>query len=295
MDHRQNDPAFGRDEGGARRQPNRNQRWQQPSREFQPGNYGFEEGLYGSGQYGEEGPYGYGGSGGSTYGAGGYEPYSGESGRLGRRERWGEQRDYYGQGQRWDEQRGSDYSRSGYDPQRWGERERWADRDRWSDRDRFDEPRSGYGRWREPQRDYYGQVQRGGSFFGDNRDERPGERGGLLRRIFKRGPKGYQRTDERLREDISERLMYASYIDSSEVTVAVAGGKVTLEGTVPDRYMKHAIEDLVDECPGIQDIDNRVRVQSQREDLSQDVSTTGSRQTRAEGSSASGSSANRRS
>jgi hypothetical protein len=74
------------------------------------------------------------------------------------------------------------------------------------------------------------------------------------------GPKGYQRSDERLREDISERLMEARYIDSSDVTVEVSGAKVVLEGTVPERRMKHAIEDLVDACPGVQDIENRIRV-----------------------------------
>lgn len=88
------------------------------------------------------------------------------------------------------------------------------------------------------------------------REERPG----LLRRLFKQGPKGYQRSDERLREDISERLMQSYDIDSSEVTVTVVSGKVTLDGTVPDRYMKHYIEDVVDACPGVQDIDNRIRV-----------------------------------
>lgn len=79
-------------------------------------------------------------------------------------------------------------------------------------------------------------------------------------RRYPPGPKGYQRSDERLREDISERLMQARHIDSSEVTVEVSGAKVVLEGTVPDRRMKHAIEDLADACPGVQDIENRIRV-----------------------------------
>jgi BON domain len=79
-------------------------------------------------------------------------------------------------------------------------------------------------------------------------------------RRYPPGPKGYQRSDERLREDISERLMAARYIDSSDVTVNVSAAKVVLEGTVPERRMKHAIEDLVDACPGVQDIDNRIRV-----------------------------------
>ncbi len=80
------------------------------------------------------------------------------------------------------------------------------------------------------------------------------------RRRYRTGPKGYQRSDERLREDISERLMQADHIDSSEVTVQVLGGKVILEGTVPDRYMKHEIEDLAVSAPGVQDIENRIRV-----------------------------------
>jgi osmotically-inducible protein OsmY len=90
-----------------------------------------------------------------------------------------------------------------------------------------------------------------------NRESR---RPGMFQRGFKRGPKGYQRSDERLKEDISERLMQAHDVDSSEVTVNVEAGKVTLEGTVPSRYMKHYIEDLADACPGVQDIDNRIRV-----------------------------------
>jgi len=74
----------------------------------------------------------------------------------------------------------------------------------------------------------------------------------------------YQHSDERLREDICERLMQADYIDSSKVSVEVTGAKVILEGTVPDRHMKHVIEDLVDACPGVQDIDNRIRVAGTR-------------------------------
>lgn len=93
--------------------------------------------------------------------------------------------------------------------------------------------------------------------YGQPREQRPG----FFRSLFRRGPKGYQRSDERLREDISERLMQAGDIDSSDVTVSVVAGKVTLEGTVPDRHMKHAIEDLADACPGVQDVDNKIRVE----------------------------------
>lgn len=129
-----------------------------------------------------------------------------------------------------------------------------------------------------------GSYSGGGYSWDDQQRQRREERPGLLQRLFKRGPKGYQRSDERLREDISERLMMSSSVDSSEVTVNVSSGKVTLEGTVPDRYMKHYIEDLVDACPGVQDIDNRIRVdansgrwsdESSRNTTSASASTTG--------------------
>jgi hypothetical protein len=39
---------------------------------------------------------------------------------------------------------------------------------------------------------------------------------------------------------------------------------VTLEGTVPERQMKYAIEDVVDRCWGVQDVENYIRVQPPR-------------------------------
>ncbi len=59
--------------------------------------------------------------------------------------------------------------------------------------------------------------------------------------------------------------MESYQIDSSDVTVDVKGGVVTLDGTVPHRYMRHAIENVADNCLGVQDIDNRIRVKSQLE------------------------------
>jgi osmotically-inducible protein OsmY len=121
-------------------------------------------------------------------------------------------------------------------------------------------PLSGY---RGFGRDYYAQDPYSRHQYG-----RPGlDRTGVNvrhveheQRKYARGPKGYQRSDERLKEDICERLMNAYYIDCSEVSIDVKGGKVSLEGSVPERYMKHSIEDIVDSCAGVTDIDNRVRV-----------------------------------
>ena len=53
-----------------------------------------------------------------------------------------------------------------------------------------------------------------------------------------RGPRDYKRSDERIREDVCDRLTEDHDIDASEITVKVEGGEVTLEGTVEDRRLK---------------------------------------------------------
>ena len=41
----------------------------------------------------------------------------------------------------------------------------------------------------------------------------------------------------------------------------VHAGKVTMDGTVPERHMKHAIEDMAEATFGVTEIENKVRVQ----------------------------------
>jgi len=72
-------------------------------------------------------------------------------------------------------------------------------------------------------------------------------------------PKGYTRSDERVREIVCEHLSHSGW-DVSEVSVSVEEGRVTLEGSVPDRRTKHAVEDCVDHCAGVKDVENRVKV-----------------------------------
>ncbi len=76
------------------------------------------------------------------------------------------------------------------------------------------------------------------------------------------GPKGYNRTDERLHEAICERLMDDPDIDARGITVEVKDGVVTLEGRVDSRLSKHIIEDLVDDCSGVKGIRNLIAVQA---------------------------------
>lgn len=75
-----------------------------------------------------------------------------------------------------------------------------------------------------------------------------------------RGPRGYARSDERLHEILCERMTEDPDIDPSDVSVQVRDGVVTLEGRVEDRWMKYHIEDLVDACSGVTEIENRIRV-----------------------------------
>lgn len=77
-----------------------------------------------------------------------------------------------------------------------------------------------------------------------------------------RGPKSYQRSDERLKEELSERLRDDPRIDASDITVDVTGGRVSLSGEVDSRRTKHQVEDLVDGCRGVQEIDNRLRIRA---------------------------------
>jgi hypothetical protein len=88
------------------------------------------------------------------------------------------------------------------------------------------------------------------------------------RRGARRGPKGYQRSDERLKEDISERMYANEQFDCSDVSVEVANGVVTLDGTVDDRYSKYMIEEMVDSIPGVKDVENRLRVSRGGDDQS---------------------------
>jgi osmotically-inducible protein OsmY len=74
-----------------------------------------------------------------------------------------------------------------------------------------------------------------------------------------RGPKGYLRSDERLHESVCERLTDDPDVDASEVSVQCKEGVVTLEGTVPTRWMKYRIEEVAEACPGVTEVRNNVR------------------------------------
>jgi len=97
------------------------------------------------------------------------------------------------------------------------------------------------------------------SWFGDEDAARRREMD--ERRSYRdRGPKNYTRSDDRIKEDINDRLTDYAYIDASEIDVQVANGEVVLTGTVETRYEKRMAEDVAEGVSGVRNVENRIRV-----------------------------------
>lgn len=87
--------------------------------------------------------------------------------------------------------------------------------------------------------------------------------GGQARRQFSgMGPRGYRRSDERIKEDVCQCLTDDHHIDASDIEVAVNDREVTLTGTVTSRLQKRHAEDLIERLPGVRDVINSLRVVS---------------------------------
>ena len=120
-----------------------------------------------------------------------------------------------------------------------------------------------------------------GGMTGGYGDRQPGYGSGLGQRSFRGiGPKNYTRSDERIREDVCERLTRDDDLDASGIEVKAEQGVVTLEGTVEERWMKHRAEDIAESCSGVREVDNRIRVESgvgKARDASESMGRSGSR------------------
>jgi uncharacterized protein (DUF2267 family)/osmotically-inducible protein OsmY len=125
--------------------------------------------------------------------------------------------------------------------------------------------REAYG-WRSdqggPERGYFDQASDEVSSWFEDRDAerrrnldqmRAGEHRG-------RGPKGYIRSDERIREDVCQRLTDDPWVDASEIEVAVSNFEVTLSGTVENRETRRRAEDCAENVRGVTHVQNNIRV-----------------------------------
>ena len=82
-----------------------------------------------------------------------------------------------------------------------------------------------------------------------------------------KGPKGWQRADDAIREDACEALAYRQDLDASDIEVEVKGGEVTLNGTVRDRGQKRLAESLVENVRGVYDVHNRLTIRKDDDDM----------------------------
>jgi hypothetical protein len=89
-----------------------------------------------------------------------------------------------------------------------------------------------------------------------------------------RSTKGFKRSDERIREDVSERFAQQERLDPSEIEVSVANGEVTLSGTVDARHEKYWAEQLADETRGVNEVHNQLRIRRDRSDTMTAITNT---------------------
>lgn len=106
-------------------------------------------------------------------------------------------------------------------------------------------------------------------FGGDYARERwwgsSGSRGGSTYREMRsfrgRGPKNYHRSDDLIADDIHRLLTDDDDLDATNIDVKVEKGDVTLAGSVSSRWAKRHAEDVVAQCPGVYDVQNRLTLE----------------------------------
>ncbi len=154
-----------------------------------------------------------------------------------------------------EDDRGSGWAYMGYaDPYGWPTYIPYASGD--LGRSTYD--RSGYAPRRHHERGFF---ERAGdevlSWFGDEDAQRRRDRDHRGR-----GPTDYVRSDDRIREDVNDRLTEDFWVDASRIGVTVSGGEVTLDGTVDGKRAKRRAEDIADDVTGVKHVQNNLRVDS---------------------------------
>lgn len=114
------------------------------------------------------------------------------------------------------------------------------------------------------------------SWFGDDDAERRRRMDEQQSSNYRgRGPKGYHRSEERIREDVCDRLSDDDRLDASNIEVQVQGDEVILTGNVTSREDKRRAEDLVESIYGVRNVENRIRVGRGEDTFSSQTMNTG--------------------
>ena len=74
------------------------------------------------------------------------------------------------------------------------------------------------------------------------------------------GPKGWQRLDDRIHDDVCTRLTDDGYVDASDIEVIVHQGEVILSGGIADRAQRERAIHIAESVRGVIDVISRLRV-----------------------------------
>jgi osmotically-inducible protein OsmY len=123
---------------------------------------------------------------------------------------------------------------------------------------------SGYRGGREQKRSWFDRAtDEVSSWMGDEDAERRRRMDYVRGGHYGKGPRGYTRSDDRIRDDVNDRLTDDWLLDATYITVTVSNGEVTLDGTVSGRDSKRRAEDLADNVSGVRHVQNNLRIQQQ--------------------------------
>jgi osmotically-inducible protein OsmY len=160
----------------------------------------------------------------------------------------------------------SDWPRGDYRHSQWEREQRPDDRarhedwpGRWSSSDWERNRTMGERDWRNREADWNTRYSSSTSPMGRNPWSADEGRLEFGDQRWGRGPKGYQRSDSRIHEEVCDRLTYSN-VDAENIEVTVVSGEVTLSGSVRDRWDKRRAEDLVEEVAGVREVHNSIRV-----------------------------------
>jgi osmotically-inducible protein OsmY len=115
-----------------------------------------------------------------------------------------------------------------------------------------------------------GQGERAGSAL-----EQTG-REGMRRSQRERGrlPRSYQRPDERILDDLCERIA-RSGADAQEVEIEVSDAVVTLSGSVPSKLDRRIIQNIADDVLGVEEVHDHLRlarrIEGKREEQPEEI------------------------
>lgn len=98
------------------------------------------------------------------------------------------------------------------------------------------------------------------SWFGDDDAERRRRADKINGPHKGKGPRDYRRSEDRIREDVCDRLADDDYVDASDIRIEIHNDEVILSGNVNSREEKRRAEDIVESISGVRNVENRIRV-----------------------------------